>query len=170
MNRIKEYITSEGFESIVPIEYKTVDISDLFEIQDKLDKFLKESPISAFTTMDKENRWVCVCLGEYDENTERDTKLIEDFMKENGIDDSRVAIEVLENPYPAPEALSCDTNGDGMTNIRDCAVIARKIAAGKGNELPEEADYNKDGKKNVRDAAALAKDLANAYNYGIIEE
>ena len=57
-----------------------------------------------------------------------------------------------------------------MTNIRDCAVIARKIAAGKGNELPEEADYNKDGKKNVRDAAALAKDLANAYNYGIIEE
>ena len=73
-------------------------------------------------------------------------------------------------PYAIPTELSCDANGDGKTNIRDCAVMARKISEGKASDLPEDADYNKDGKKNVRDAAALAKDLANAYNYGITEE
>ena len=35
------------------------------------------------------------------------------------------------------------------------------LAAGKGNELPDSADFNDDGKTDVRDAAAIARYLAN---------
>ena len=54
-----------------------------------------------------------------------------------------------------------DANGDSITNVRDCALIASSIASGKADSLPDTADYNKDGKKNVRDAASISKDLAN---------
>lgn len=53
-----------------------------------------------------------------------------------------------------------DANNDGKVNVRDCAYIANKLAAGKASSLPSEADYNSDGKINVRDAANLASDLA----------
>lgn len=53
-----------------------------------------------------------------------------------------------------------DANGDDKLNVRDCAFIANALACGKGNTLPENADYNGDGKINVRDAAAIAKFLA----------
>ncbi len=33
------------------------------------------------------------------------------------------------------------------------------LAAGKGNELPDSADFNGDGKIDVRDAAAIARFL-----------
>lgn len=45
-------------------------------------------------------------------------------------------------------------------NVRDCAFIAKKLADGKADELPETADFNKDGKINIRDAASLAHYLA----------
>ena len=34
------------------------------------------------------------------------------------------------------------------------------LAAGKGNELPDSADFNDDRKTDVRDAAAIARFLA----------
>ena len=115
---------------------------------------------------------VVITLNEYSDNDSYAAD-IADLMTEKRIDQSIVAIHGLEKDVVESlkgEVMSCDVNSDNKTNIRDCAIIARKIAAGKAGELPDEADYNKDGKKNVRDAAALAKDLANAYNYGIAEE
>ena len=61
-----------------------------------------------------------------------------------------------------------DANNDGKVNVRDCAYIANKLAAGKASSLPSEADYNSDGKINVRDAAAIARVLAtnkNSYHW-----
>lgn len=55
---------------------------------------------------------------------------------------------------------NADPNGDGITNIRDAAYIAQKLAQGKGDELPLGADYNGDGVINIRDAAAIARDIA----------
>lgn len=52
-----------------------------------------------------------------------------------------------------------DANGDGIMNIRDAAFIAKMLAQGKADQLPESADYNGDGKVNIRDAAAIAKFL-----------
>ena len=56
--------------------------------------------------------------------------------------------------------LAGDANLDGKVDVRDCAYIARMLAAGKGNELPDSADFNDDGKTDVRDAAAIARFLA----------
>ena len=56
-----------------------------------------------------------------------------------------------------------DTNYDGVLNVRDAAYIAKKLAEGKGNELPMIADFNGDGKVDVRDAAAIARYLANSF-------
>ena len=53
-----------------------------------------------------------------------------------------------------------DANGDGKLNVRDAAYIAKMLAQGKADELPESADFNGDGNINVRDAAAIAKFLA----------
>ena len=59
-----------------------------------------------------------------------------------------------------PDVLLGDANGDGVMNVRDCALIARKLAEDKADELsPETADYNKDSIINVRDAALIAHDL-----------
>ena len=58
------------------------------------------------------------------------------------------------------EAVIGDANGDGKVNVRDAAFIAAKLAQGKSNELPANADFNGDGKVNVRDAASIAKFLA----------
>ena len=60
------------------------------------------------------------------------------------------------------EGLIGDANDDGVVSIRDAAFIARKLAQGKADELPECADYNEDGFINVRDAAAIAIYLATA--------
>ena len=58
-----------------------------------------------------------------------------------------------------------DANGDGVMNVRDCAMIARKLAEDKADELsPETADYNGDGIINVRDAAAIAGALHLNFN------
>ena len=58
-----------------------------------------------------------------------------------------------------------DANGDGVLNVRDCAMIARKLAEDKADELsPETADYNGDGIINVRDAAAIAGALHLNFN------
>ncbi len=70
--------------------------------------------------------------------------------------------DLIENapvtvPTETPEA---DANGDGKTNVRDCAFIAAALAKGEGDTLPASADFNGDGKVNVRDAAAIAKALA----------
>lgn len=59
-------------------------------------------------------------------------------------------------------SISGDANGDGVTNVRDCAFIASALANGKGDTLPLAADFNEDGKTNVRDAAAIASYLASA--------
>ena len=53
-----------------------------------------------------------------------------------------------------------DANGDNTLNVRDAAHIAKMLAQGKADELPDSADFNEDGKINVRDAAAIAKFLA----------
>ena len=59
-----------------------------------------------------------------------------------------------------PNILLGDANGDGVMNVRDCALIARKLAEDRADELsPETADYNKDSIINVRDAALIAHDL-----------
>ena len=53
-----------------------------------------------------------------------------------------------------------DVNRDGVMNVRDCALIARKLAEDKADELSlDTADYNKDNVINVRDAALIAHDL-----------
>lgn len=56
-----------------------------------------------------------------------------------------------------------DSNGDGILNARDAALIAQKAAKGLLSELPEEADFNGDGVINIRDAAAIARYLASYY-------
>lgn len=53
-----------------------------------------------------------------------------------------------------------DANSNGKTDVRDCSYIANALAHGKGDSLPETADYNRDGKRNVSDAANLARDVA----------
>lgn len=53
-----------------------------------------------------------------------------------------------------------DANEDGVLNVRDCALIASKLAKELVNELPGYSDYNGDGIIDVRDAAAIARDLA----------
>ena len=57
--------------------------------------------------------------------------------------------------------LAGDANLDGKVDVRDCAYIARMLAKGQGDKLPDNADFNDDGEKNVRDAAAIARYLAN---------
>ena len=61
---------------------------------------------------------------------------------------------VLDSAYPG------DANHDGMTTVRDCALIARIIANGRKNELEFYLDYNNDNKIDIRDVAAIARDLA----------
>ncbi|MBQ8435523.1 MAG: dockerin type I repeat-containing protein, partial [Oscillospiraceae bacterium] len=53
-----------------------------------------------------------------------------------------------------------DANLDGVLDVRDAALIARKLARGESTLLPDIADYNMDGKKNVSDAAAIARYLS----------
>lgn len=53
-----------------------------------------------------------------------------------------------------------DANCDNVLNVRDCAFIAKALAKGNADSLPQIADYNGDGKVNVRDAAAIAQALA----------
>lgn len=60
----------------------------------------------------------------------------------------------------ADTAIRGDANSSGKTDVRDCAYIASMLAQGKGDTLPETADYNRDGKRNVSDAANLARDVA----------
>lgn len=60
----------------------------------------------------------------------------------------------------ADTAIRGDANSNGKTDVRDCAYIASTLAQGKGDTLPETADYNRDGKRNVSDAANLARDVA----------
>ena len=55
-----------------------------------------------------------------------------------------------------------DANEDGVVNVRDAAFIAKALAKGEEDTLPDNSDYNQDGKINVRDAAAIAKYLAQA--------
>ena len=62
--------------------------------------------------------------------------------------------------FPVQEGLAGDANTDGSVNVLDAVFIAKKLAQGKGSELPDTADYNNDGKKNVVDAVAIAKYLA----------
>ena len=57
--------------------------------------------------------------------------------------------------------LAGDANLDGKVDVRDCAYIARMLAKGQGDKLPDNADFNDDGKTDVRDAAAIARYLAN---------
>lgn len=59
-----------------------------------------------------------------------------------------------------PTEINGDSNGDGVLNVRDCAFIAKMLAAGKGKDLPAIADFNGDNKVDVRDAAAIARSLA----------
>ena len=46
-----------------------------------------------------------------------------------------------------------------MSSVID-NFIARMLAKGQGDELPDSADFNGDGKADVRDAAAIARFLA----------
>ena len=58
------------------------------------------------------------------------------------------------------DAIKGDANMDGKVDVRDCAFIAKMLAAGKGKDLPAIADFNGDNKVDVRDAAAIARSLA----------
>lgn len=53
-----------------------------------------------------------------------------------------------------------DANQDGKVDITDAALIAKKVAGRKTDELPGAADFNNDGKKDIRDAAKIAKFIA----------
>lgn len=66
----------------------------------------------------------------------------------------------VTDPTEPSESSDGDANGDTIINVRDCAFIAKALANGVGDTLPESADFNKDGKINVRDAAAIAAALA----------
>ena len=78
-------------------------------------------------------------------------------------DNGTFETEIKENDPDAAVVLG-DANGDGNLNVRDAAFIANKLAQGRGDELPPEADFNEDGKVNVRDAAGIAKFLATGKN------
>ena len=57
-----------------------------------------------------------------------------------------------------------DADGNKKLDVRDAAMIAQYVAAGKASRLPECADYNGDGVVNVRDAAAIARRLSQRFN------
>ena len=57
-----------------------------------------------------------------------------------------------------------DADGNKKLDVRDAAMIAQYVAAGKASRLPECADYNGDGVVNVRDAAAVARRLSQRFN------
>lgn len=87
-----------------------------------------------------------------------ESKMIDSFISENNIDQGRL----LFFGYGGGVSTFCigDANMDGITDIRDAAYIASKLAENDAGSLPESADYNEDGKINVRDASVLAKELA----------
>ena len=89
----------------------------------------------------------------------------EELKIEKVIDNVKDENNVINNKYDMfftiSDALVGDANLDGKVDVRDCAYIARMLAAGQGNELPDNVDFNDDGEKNVRDAAAIARYLAN---------
>lgn len=97
-----------------------------------------------------------VIVNIYFNKHEKHETIIRDYMKENNIDDSRVSILVYDFCYP----LLGDVNQDDRLTVRDAAYIAKMIAQGKADELPEQADYNNDDIVNVRDTAAMARELA----------
>lgn len=118
---------------------------------------------------EKENRFIIngVSLASDDEGCdvivniyynkhEKHEAIIRDYMKENNIDDSRVFILVYDICYP----MLGDVNQDDRLTVRDAAYIAKMIAQGKADELPEQADYNNDDIVNVRDTAAMARALS----------
>ena len=59
-----------------------------------------------------------------------------------------------------PIKIAGDASGDNKLDVRDCAYIARMLAKGKKEEIPENADFNGDEIIDVRDAAAIARYLA----------
>lgn len=97
-----------------------------------------------------------VIVNIYFNKHEKHETIIRDYMKENNIDDSRVLIMVMDMYYP----ILGDVNRDDKLTVRDVAYIAKVIAQGKADELPEQADYNNDDIVNVRDTAAMARELA----------
>ncbi|MGN1481344.1 dockerin type I repeat-containing protein [Porcipelethomonas sp.] len=65
--------------------------------------------------------------------------------------------------FTSLDFIAGDANEDGVVNIRDASLIARKLAEQKVSELPPSADFNSDGIVNVRDAAAIASYIAKGY-------
>ena len=84
-----------------------------------------------------------------------DRSSAEKYAKESGYE----FVSLGESPIKI-EAERGDANEDGKVNVRDAAHIAKTLAQGKADTLPDSADFNGDGKVNVRDAAAIAKYLA----------
>ena len=87
-------------------------------------------------------------------------KRIRRFVTDRNLDESCVEYMWFCKSDTDGDKLLGDANSDGKKNVRDCAYIANCLSAGRGDMLPDSADYNGDGKINVRDAAALSKDLA----------
>lgn len=72
--------------------------------------------------------------------------------------------ETTETTITTPDitiTVKGDANGDGKLTANDAAVIARKLAEHKTDELPKCADFNEDGKITATDAALIANHLAN---------
>lgn len=80
-----------------------------------------------------------------------------------GYENSKAQTYAKDNGYTfsvIEKVLPGDANEDDTVNVRDCATIAEALAKGKGNTLPDSADFNDDSKIDVRDAAAIASALA----------
>ena len=178
----EKFIADKGYDKYTNIVFKSVGSADADPNEPITDPELKRVMIEDLITDQGLHAWTYINNEYQDENGEKLTLLeitiddfwydddsaapINEFIKEKNIDDSHILMMWLESAGAIPG----DANGDFNADIRDCALIANKLAQGKADELLGSADYNKDGTINIRDAAGLAKDLANAYNYGIAEE
>ncbi len=166
---MEAYISEKGYDRTAKITYDFIGdpdadpgelIDDPYEISRLLEEYVEDNNISGWVSIMKNqnDEAAAVNVTLKGDSDDLGRKALNEFMTEKRIDQSIVTILCLE--VGIADVISCDVNNDGETNIRDCAVIARELANGRGKELPASADYNNDGIVNIRDAAGLAKYLS----------
>ena len=149
---LDDYLRENGYINTVRFENKAFDPRDNRPTGDALKVHLNIMDYSKMYNMHLKKEYI-------------QPDAAKSFIEQANIDENALDIEVYDmskNLFikPNPNADRGDANEDGDVNVRDCAFIAKKLAKGKGSELPEKADFNLDDNVDVRDAAALARALA----------
>ena len=153
---LKAYMKEKGMGNVNIIIYGPTDpaLEDAVKL---INEFIHKAELHASAWIDTDIQdAVTVNIYNWWEADETEAS-IKAFLNENDIDKDKVMFLVFED---GSSHIFGDANCDHTINVRDCAYIAKKLAEGKGDSLPVNADYNRDGNKNVRDAAAIAKFLA----------